>query len=236
MRLGEKTAAEISKIFAKSSINDDWVPKKNPFTEFFQHQRKPKSTSLDQSRNENQNVTSYDTEVFDLSDVLHLSHEVDRIPKMIGNDRVVNSTINKDGELENGRLSNNYIDNKNTEIQNKDNITVNESDGYRVDEEDQIAEESIVTLHSRSFNTNTSNANSFLNDSSELNSEKKAKFNVKEHNIDPDSHTWRPMKVDSSGDLKPSHSVLLHKDGKRTNITSSDSWIPNSGPVLKNRD
>ena len=41
LRLGEKTAAEISRIFSESSNSDDWVPKENPFTELFQLQRKP---------------------------------------------------------------------------------------------------------------------------------------------------------------------------------------------------
>ena len=64
----------------------------------------------------------------------------------------------------------------------------------------------------------------------------KVNFNINTHNINTDGHTWRPMKLDSSGDIKPEHSILLHQNGKPPNITLSDSWIPNSGPITQTRD
>ena len=106
LRLGEKTAAEISKIFAQSSIADDWIPKQNPFTDFFQRQRKPKSTILDQSTKANTNVVSYKTEVFDFSNALYTNHEDGRAAKTIAGS-ITNSTKNEAGKLENGILANN---------------------------------------------------------------------------------------------------------------------------------
>ena len=63
LRLGEKTAAEISRIFSESSNSDDWVPKENPFTELFQLQRKPKATVLDHSPVPTKPVNFQKTEV-----------------------------------------------------------------------------------------------------------------------------------------------------------------------------
>ena len=54
-------------------------------------------------------------------------------------------------------------------------------------------------------------------------------FQVNEHNLDTDSHTWRPMKVDKNGDLRPVQSELL------TNHNSDDTWLPNV-KHLKERD
>ena len=85
------------------------------------------------------------------------------------------------------------------------------------------------------------NLNNFKNvpghDRSINTSESKVKFDLKEHNIDDIGHTWRPMKIDSSGDIISSRSMLLDLNGKMINLTSrSDSWTPNSGPILKERD
>ena len=57
-------------------------------------------------------------------------------------------------------------------------------------------------------------------------------FQVNDHNMDTDSHTWRPMKIDNNGDLKPVVSELL---SNKTLKIISDTWFPNS-KSLKERD
>ena len=92
-------------------------------------------------------------------------------------------------------------------------------------------------MHNQSFDIKNNNQkNNSSDDISDNKSVSKVNFNIKAHNINTDGHTWRPMKLDSSGDIKPEHSLLLHKNGKRPNTTSSDSWIPNSGPITQTRD
>ena len=61
---------------------------------------------------------------------------------------------------------------------------------------------------------------------------KENEFQVKDHNMDTDSHTWRPMKIDNNGDLKPVVSELL---SNKTLKIISDTWFPNS-ISLKERD
>ena len=242
MRIGEKSAAEISDLFAQSSANDDWVPKQSPFSNFFQHQRKPKSTVLDQSKTAKS--TSRQTESFDFSDASYNPNRgKNRDSKMI-DDNSVNSTNIDKGMLENGKLENNYIANltvKSNEFGNKSAILDNQFEYSIFNEEDQVAEESIVSLQSELTKKGNENLNNFKNvpghDRSINTSESKVKFDIKEHNIDDIGHTWRPMKIDSSGDIISSRSMLLDLNGKMINLTSrSDSWTPNSGPILKERD
>ena len=244
LRLGEKTAAEISRIFSESSNTDDWVPKENPFTELFQLQRKPKATVLDHSPVPTKPINFQKTEVFGFSDALHLKDVTNRLPKSI-NANPSNHTNEETGKLEDGILTNSYVKN-NSNIIKKDkhvNITYNEQnhdlDDHHIDQE---VAESVISINS---NIDNKNFDSLTNDNVQNDkSGESESLSVMNHNVNTDSHTWRPLKLDASGDIKPASNKPLHENGKivlnnitsYNNITSSDSWIPNSGPITKIRD
>ena len=238
LRLGEKTAAEISKLYVASSNNDDWIPKQNPFPNYFQHQRKPKSTYLERPKKEDNNATTHAPSAFGPSHINKNSYEHTRVPKMIG-ENSLNVSANKHGKLEDGRLVNSYVSDQAKSLQqleNKDNNSGIISNNSAANNNDQVAEESIVIPQLP--NTSSENVHKKENNSDNptFNNGTETKFKLKKYNVDDDGHTWRPMKVNSSGDMKATSSVLLHQDGKRVNVDTSDSWVPNSGPVLKSRD
>ena len=244
LRLGEKTAAEISRIFSESSNTDDWVPKENPFTELFQLQRKPKATVLDHSTVPTKPINFQKTEVFGFSDALHLKDVTNRLPKSI-NANPSNYTKEETGKLEVGILTNSYVKNISniTKKDNHGNITYNEQihdlDDHHIDQE---VAESVISINSNSDNKNF---DSLTNDNVQNDkSGESESLSVMNYNVNTDGHTWRPLKLDESGDIKPASNKPLHENGKIVlnnitsfkNITSSDSWIPNSGPITKIRD
>ena len=52
-------------------------------------------------------------------------------------------------------------------------------------------------------------------------------FQVNDHNLDTETQTWRPMKVDKNGDLKPVMNELLTN---KTSESDENTWLPSSGP------
>ena len=242
LRLGEKSAAEISQIFAQSFNVDDWVPKQNPFSDFFQRQRMPKSTVLDRSVGGNDTSSDHETEAFNFSDAMLKYPKSERLQKSI-NENIHNSTEDSIGMLEAGKLANDYDSsklNKFQKLQNLSAISKNKNDNTYVGEvDDQIVGESVTYVNKHSINKLDVQVlkaeDSIDRNRSESTQETKVNFGVEIHNVDNDT-TWRPLKIDLSGDIAPAHSQLLHENGKMTNISSSDSWIPNSGPITKRRD
>ena len=242
LRLGEKSAAEISQIFAQSFNVDDWVPKQNPFSDFFQRQRMPKSTVLDRSISGNDTSSDHETEAFNFSDAMLKYPKSERLQKSI-NENIHNSTEDPVGMLEAGKLANDYDSsklNKFQKLQNLSEISKNKNDNTYVGEvDDQIVGESVTYVNKHSINKLDVQVlkaeDSIDRNRSEGTQETKVNFGVEIHNVDNDT-TWRPLKIDLSGDIAPAHSQLLHENGKMTNISSSDSWIPNSGPITKRRD
>ena len=251
MRLGEKTAAEIAKIYAASS-NDEggWIPKENPFSGFsFQHQRKPKSsTTLEQHSQENvskQTMSTHPSSSEKHPDNIKEEGDFgkDRVPKLVGENEF-NQEPNSQGEVESGKLTNSYVDHNQNLKSIVKQIKVNATE-FNI--ADQITGESKVVI-TKTDNTSSSKIGNKPSNKTEIsdarsddkdttNSTKTSNnFQIKKHNVDGDSHTWRPLKIDSAGDMKPENSVLLHKNGQMMNITGSDSWIPNSGPITTERD
>merc|ERR1712242_90391 len=57
-------------------------------------------------------------------------------------------------------------------------------------------------------------------------------FQVDDHKSDTETQTWRPMKVDKNGDLRPVMSELLTN---KTSESDENTWVPSSGP-LEERD
>ena len=202
----------------------------------------PKSTVLDRSISENDTSSDHETETFDFSDAMLKYPKSERLQKSL-NENIHNSTEDSDGMLEAGKLANEYDSNKPykfQKLQNISEISKNKNDNTYVGEvEDQIVGESVTYVNKHSINKLDVQVlkaeDSIDRNRSESTQETKVNFGVEIHNVDNDT-TWRPLKIDLSGDIAPAHSQLLHENGKMTNISSSDSWIPNSGPITKRRD
>ena len=247
LRLGEKTAAEISRIFSESSNSDDWVPKENPFTELFQLQRKPKATVLDHSPVPTKPVNFQKTEVFGFADALRLKDLQNRHSKSI-NTNPVNNTKEETGNIEDGILMNSYNSNTSNiaKVDKQNKITSNkQSNDLYHHNVDQIVAESVISIKTESDEKDSKDAKTNTSQNTQdSKSGESVNFNVNTHNSIKDGHTWRPLKIDVSGDIKPASNKPLLETGKivlnnitsYNNITSSDSWIPNSGPITKIRD
>ena len=239
LRLGEKTAGEISKLYAENSNNDDWVPKQNPFINYSQHQRKPKSSYTEHPKRESHPVTSHAPTAFG-PNRNEGGHESNRVPKMVG-ESLLNIHTKLHGKLENVQLNNSYVRDPIKNLQNIDTENITSSGVSNISAanyHDLVAGESNIISQLSTTNDGTLHKkedNSIVDDVT-FNNATEAKFKLKQHNIDDDGHTWRPMKINPSGDMTAASSVLLHKDGKSVHVDTSNSWIPNSGPVLKSRD
>ena len=217
------------------------MPKENPFTELFQRQRQPKATILDHSTVPTKPIDLHKTEVFGFSDAMHLKDIKNRFPKSISSNPA-NQTKQETGKLEDGILTNSYVS-KNSNIikvDSHDNITENKQYNSLAGDSDQIVAESVISINNELEHKNVNAATS--NDKQNSNNGESVSFNS--YNVNTDGHTWRPLKLDIAGDIKPASNKPLHENGKivlnnitsYNNIASSDSWVPNSGPITKIRD
>jgi hypothetical protein len=67
-------------------------------------------------------------------------------------------------------------------------------------------------------------------------------FDISDDNFDNgDAMTWRPMRLSANGILRTDASEVISTSNAETGETivtvlESDSWIPNGGPIMKERD
>ena len=65
-------------------------------------------------------------------------------------------------------------------------------------------------------------------------------FDISDDNFDADVMTWRPLRLTPNGVLRTDVSEVISTSNENgetiVTVLSSDSWIPNGGPIMKERD
>jgi hypothetical protein len=65
-------------------------------------------------------------------------------------------------------------------------------------------------------------------------------FDISDDNFDGDVMTWRPLRLTPNGVLRSDVSEVISTSNENgetiVTVLSSDSWIPNGGPIMKERD
>jgi hypothetical protein len=65
-------------------------------------------------------------------------------------------------------------------------------------------------------------------------------FDLSDDDIDRDSMTWRPLRLTPNGVFQTDASEIISTSSGNgetvVTVLSSDSWIPNAGPIMKERD
>ena len=255
-RTGEKTASEIAQIFARGSNHE-------LFTKDEQEHRDGDHGANDDGDSESSNsddvFTAYDEgrdfpeidfssgksiDQFDMSksrtsDRNHAGWKEDNPT----NRRIPVSSI--DFEFDAKERSPKMIDsNKDKSINvNGDVIVDNEKPGSNAKEAQNVTAE--VPKSSGNEPTpkieNTTEKTSSPEENSDFGQKiDTSLFDLSDDNYDSDAMTWRPLRLTPNGVFKTDVSeVISTSTGNGETIVtvlSSDSWIPNAGPIMKERD
>ena len=135
----------------------------------------------------------------------------ERSPKMIDE----NSDVKLSNNYESSKLSNNFETSKSTLTNNSSNDTL-------------LNEPKVETNSTDSYVDNEKIDTSL--------------FDISDDNFDNgDAMTWRPMRLSANGILRMDASEVISTSNAETGETivtvlESDSWIPNGGPIMKERD
>ena len=249
-RLGEKTAAQVAAL-------DDWVPKANPHMRMakasFSDLETAESARMDrpiavESSQRNHSLSGMagseedgfkedKTESSTQPDLIFLKHDVkedvslskgpselntfldDWVPKNNPHTRRPKALFSNKDISRSSKMIRSAVSNGGQWSMDNNTLTADSSNG-------SIAHESSTTapLNATAADPDLVFDEKFVMQENE--------FQVNDHNMDTDSHTWRPMKIDNNGDLKPVVSELL---SNKTLKIISDTWFPNS-KSLKERD
>ena len=285
-RLGEKTAAQIAQIYARSSSNspniDELLARSN-FQKSKQILSEDKDEKLaevdtdydqDSESSNSDRVTSYqdsnkkvrnsnkssektgrDLDGFDfasgrLVDQFDMSRHVKKDRNFAGskdpNPAVPVSSMNFefDAKERSPKMINSNSDHSNN-FENF-NSTLEESKNNSTVEQFETTNSTNVYTHglksSENKNVKDTKTEETKSDSKKTEFDKidTSLFDISDDNIDGDILTWRPMRLSSNGQLQVDASEVISTSnpGGETIVTvlQSDSWIPNGGPIMSERD
>jgi len=129
-----------------------------------------------------------------------------------------------------------------TKSQHKKSSTNNSSNETKKDQKNGSKSS---TVENNKSSTNDDATSSTKKDETQRNLENEevkvdtSLFDLSDHNTDDDFFSWRPLKMSSTGQLKLEASEVISETSNGENIVTllqSDSWVPNSGPILTERD